>query len=257
MLLVTRMLARHRPVGEKSGMRGRAPAAIIAVAVVGAVLAISAAPATASKSTRCQLRGSKTIVKTSSGRVFSKPGVKKLSGGQWPVVRYYGCLFSSGKRYSLGFNAEDPGFKTPFVCRVSSRSGSPAGTQPAWSSAVVKAPARRWGCLASRPEDRRRGARRHPGPGAKRRPGQPVREGKAWTTGRRSRRHPRRRNGLDCPLRWPDACPCSAPCRVIKSDRDGRTVLDEASGIRALSLKLRGSTVSWIRDGTRRTATLR
>jgi hypothetical protein len=34
-------------------------------------------------------------------------------------------------------------------------------------------------------------------------------------------------------------------------------VLDEGFGIRPSSLKLRGSTVSWIRDGIRRSATLR
>jgi hypothetical protein len=97
------MLAGHQPVGEKSRMRSRAPAAIIAVAVVGAVLALSAAPSQASNSTRCQLRGSTTIVKTSFARIFSKPGTKRLFSPPKPipVVRYYGCLFSGGKRYSL------------------------------------------------------------------------------------------------------------------------------------------------------------
>lgn len=243
------MLAGYQNVGQKSRIRSRAPAAIIAVAVVGAVLVLSAAPAQASNSTRCQLRGSTTIVKTSFGRIFSEPGTKRLFSppGPIPVVRYYGCLFSGGKRYSLGFNA-NADYCLPFVStwRLAGRYGAFLEARGCDSGpdggAVVRRDLKtgvvvRDDTPAQVPSDA---------------PDSP------FVTGRPGYRPTNLVLKASGALAWAVKCALPAGCRILKSDRDGRTVLDEGFGIRVFSsLKLRGSTVSWIRDGIRRSATLR
>ena len=236
-------------------MCSRAPAAIIAVAMVGAVLALSAAPAQASNSTRCQLRGGKTIVKTSFGRIFSKSGTKRLFSPPQaiPVVRYYGCLFSVGKRYSLGFNA-NADYCLPFVStwRLAGRYGAflevrgcdcgPDGgavvRRDLKTGVVVRDefPAANWNDAIDSLFVRER---------ASYQPTDLVLKASgalAWTVSGSG-------GGA--------ACGTSLPCRVMKSERHSRAVLDEGFGIVLTSLKLRGSTVSWIRDGIRRSATLR
>jgi hypothetical protein len=233
-------------------MRSRASITFIAVGVVAFVLAISAAPAQAR--TRCQLRGSSTIVQTSSGRIFSKPGTERLFSPPQdiPVVHYYGCLFSVGKRYSLGFNA-NADYCLPFVStwRLAGRYGAFLEVRGCDSGPDGGAVVRRdlkTGVVVRDDTPAQVASDAPDSPFVTERPGyQPIdlvltaSGALAW----------------DVPRASPSCSGTSLPCRVIKSDRDGRAVLDEGFGIVLTSLELRGSTVSWIRDGIRRSATLR
>jgi hypothetical protein len=102
------------------GMRGSRQ-----LVLLGAVVALGATAVPAEAATTCGLAGSKTIVRTSTARVFSKKGRLPLSGGGSVTGdRVYGCLYERGRRTLLAL-ARDVDGDSEWVDRRTIRLAGP------------------------------------------------------------------------------------------------------------------------------------
>jgi hypothetical protein len=84
----------------------RFPAVLTAVALV-ALLPAGGAQAATPKAKRCTAKGAKTVVKSSSARVFTADGAGPHSDDTDIQQRLYGCLYSTGRRVLLATSWDD------------------------------------------------------------------------------------------------------------------------------------------------------
>ncbi len=197
-----------------------------------AVVALSPAVALAKKQPSCERPGSTTEAKSKSARLFS---ARKEILGDTEGRRLYGCLRSVGRPLALADSFDDN-----YVLSGSWGNVRLAGRFAAWSQADTDI-----SCKAQCPPDF-----------------QPTRYsvGVADLKRRKIRLTPGIVAGRGLVLTktgavaWTEAGGGSTAVRA--RDRDGLRTLDTGA-IEPASLKLEGSTVSWVKDGVRSSATLR
>jgi hypothetical protein len=217
--------------------------------LVLAALALPAAPAHA-KAKPCSLSGSRSVVESSTARIYSKVGTKGSFGA---TRRFYGCLFSANKRWSLGFDVLDDDGGIPFAYRHRL-----AGRFAAFLEAEGDDSGPQGGSVVRR--DLKTGALlRYDEPGHL--PSDPP--ASVFSTEIDYFQPVALVLRSDGDMAWivnsggitTDRCG-SFGCRVMKSDGRGLASLDDGDGIEPDSLKLRGTTARWVRAGEARLGTL-
>ena len=200
----------------------------------------------------CRQPRSKTVARSSTGRIYSKRGTETFGvAGDEPGTRYFGCLYATGRSRVLAFTADyfgDLASTFQYAFRIAGRYAAfleRTGGESGYGIAV---------------------ARRDLKTGAWRRDNRPARapnEGQYVSPPFNSEEYApsdlvlTRTGALAWTIAPYSGCSDSFPCRVLKADREGRAVLDEGPGIRPKSLALNGSTVTWISAGEERSAILR
>jgi hypothetical protein len=82
-----------------------------ALCAPGHALADASAATTAKATRACKLKGSRTLVKGPTGRIFQRKGQVPLTLGAETVrgSRVYGCLYATGKRFRIGYQRKVDG----------------------------------------------------------------------------------------------------------------------------------------------------
>jgi hypothetical protein len=241
-------------------MRGRVPPAFVVGIATCALTAPQAAAVVDAGSTQqrpCRAQGSKTVTRSSTGRIYSERGTKKLYRRKEQGVRFFGCLYSTGRPYVLAFwpdGGADLGYPHAYEFRIAGRFAAFAVMEGSDSGPDGGMVVRR---------DLKTGAwRRDRHPALM--PDDP--HDNPFVAGELDYRPSDLVVSPSGALAWivsssyhddPNGCRDLSPCRVLKTDRDGRAVLDEGGGVRATSLARNGSTVTWISNSQSRSATLR
>jgi hypothetical protein len=227
---------------------------LLAVPLLAAIGLAGAAPAGAATGASCSARGSKTIASNSQARVYKLRGTKRLYGRNEPGTRFFGCSFSTGKRWSLGFDPDSFDISGPFV-----EGHKLAGRYAAWYEASGTDSGPTGGSVVRR--DLKTGkVTRFDTPAEL--PSDPSTSPfKTQTESFQPSVVVVKPNGS---LAWiansggtEDTRCGSFGCRIMKFDGDGLGALDEGEDIGGLSLRLNGSTLSWTKGGARKTATLK
>ena len=227
--------------------------ATVVVPLLAALGLAGAAPAGAAAKS-CSARGSKTIASNSIARVYKLRGTKRLFGRSEPGTRFFGCSFSTGKRWSLGFNPDSFDIPGPFI-----QGHKLAGRYAAWYEFSGTDGGPTGGSVVRR--DIQTGkVLRFDKPAEL--PSDPSTS--PFTTETDSFQPSVvvvKSNGS---LAWiansggTENTECGDfGCRIMRFDAGGLGALDEGEDIGGLSLRLTGSTLSWTKAGARKTATLR
>jgi hypothetical protein len=216
----------------------------------------------------CRPRGSETVVKSRTGRIYTRTRKQHVAGkGTRRVTTWYGCLYSRGQPYFLAGE-----FGASYDVRGINHTQTPrhefriAGRYAAFLEARASEGGPEGGSVVRR--DLKTGAWRRddqpsgmPGDA----PDSPfVKDSADFVPTRLVLRNTGAVAWIVAPHDWsfdPYDPRCGArwpgPCRVLKRDRDGRVLLDEGSGVHPHSLALNGSTISWVNDRGQQTAVLR
>ncbi len=211
-------------------------ALVLALLIAG----VGTEPAAASHlKQKCFPKGSKTVYRTSEGRFYTRMVRQRVGPGR--IEAFYGCSYRYGRSYRLR-EGEPPGAESYGLFRIS---GHFAG----YVHYGVACEA----CDAARAEvtslNLRTGADR-------------AYFGTTLPDWPDERAHDLvlRRNGSIASIasgaEFGGGTPHSAT-QVRALDASGVRTLDEGSGISLRSLELDGTTVSWVKDGVRNSATLR
>ncbi len=211
----------------------------IALSAAGMAIALVPAPAAAQSSEGCRATGSRTVVATNQGRIFT---IRDRLAGR-PVTFYFGCLYRVNRAFALGRDFQGRTFTD--TLRHARLAGPYAGyavtstvEQPCGSAAEVRV------------KDLRTGRMEQRAPGA-------------------AQSGPERITDLELKpnssVAWiATTCVPAGPGRdeVRAIDGDGRRTLDTgvdgaADDVQGASLALSGSTLYWTKGGAAVTARLR
>lgn len=199
---------------------------LVTLAAVGALLAL---PGAAEAKRSCKSTGSTTVVKTSTGRIFSKQ-----RSGQ---TRYYGCLFAKGRKWLLtteprGADDGDWAFQVPRITAPYAGFAERSVTSAGEGGTTVKVLDLRDGKVALQ-STQTHGA------------GDAV----EWSTTDLA-------VTADGFAAWIDAYRYDASVNEVRgSDSSGERLIDTGA-IDDDSLERRGTRVSWVKAGASLTATL-
>ncbi len=214
--------------------------AVLAAAVLLATLLGGAGTEPASAShlkKKCFPRGSKTVYKTSEGRFYTRMVRQRVGPGHYEV--FYACSYRYGRSYRLT-EGEPPGAERYQLFRISGHFAGYVHYGVA-CEACDSARATVTSLNLRTGRDRSYFGTTLPD----------------WPDERAHDLVLRRNGSIASIATGTEYDHGTSAIQVRALDAGGRRVLDEGDGISLRSLELNGTTVSWVKDGVRKSATVR